>query len=578
MDTNARPTADDATLDSSEKTSSPSRAAAAIIHQFARTLKTCRLYDANNPTVLRFREEFTTAARRLLDQYGDLTFEFRSDDVMFGEDSLYPAKSRDDNLALPFYRDGVRSLTFKPGIEPREIEALIDAVLQVTGPNPGENDLVTLLWEAQLPHIDIDYVPSDSDVGSNDAAPDPSAGPLLPWPTSSEPEEGEKPKPEPGVVNPQGSRSDDWTTGDDTIEVEAGYDELQALAPTEVARFRGEYEAEHAISNVTVTIAIARAYLASGVNDDDRAEMGRFLPRVMRQAVAHAMWLEGHEALKLLPQCGGAAAAVPSFTQELLQPISIAMTVEKLDQQEAAQVEDFIAFARDLGDPGIDWLNLVLAESQSRRNRRLLAEAIAQLCRANPERLAPWLSDPRWYVVRNIVHILGWIGGNQIVGLLQGALRHPEPRVRQEAVAALAQVDLKLARPLLVRLLDGADSRMMSAVLHQLSAARDPGVARLLCGYLESDTFEERSAEEKRAIYSALSAVGGDEIVPELEAELHRGNWFSRNQEAHRLSIARVLARIGTPLARTALERGAQSKRAPVRKACEEALMGMAKS
>ena len=49
-----------------------------------------------------------------------------------------------------------------------------------------------------------------------------------------------------------------------------------------------------------------------------------------------------------------------------------------------------------------------------------------------------------------------------------------------------------------------------------------------------------------------------------------------KNQEAHRQSVARVLARIGTPLARLVLERGVQSKRAPVRKACEDALQGIA--
>jgi hypothetical protein len=111
-------------------------------------------------------------------------------------------------------------------------------------------------------------------------------------------------------------------------------------------------------------------------------------------------------------------------------------------------------------------------------------------------------------------------------------------------------------------------------VLHQLSAARDSRVARLLISYLQAEGFDERSIEEKRAIYSALSAAGGDEIVADLEAEVHRGNWFSREQEAHRVAVARVLGRIGTPLARRVLERGALSRRTPVRKACEEGLMG----
>jgi hypothetical protein len=36
--------------------------------------------------------------------------------------------------------------------------------------------------------------------------------------------------------------------------------------------------------------------------------------------------------------------------------------------------------------------------------------------------------------------------------------------------------------------------------------------------------------------------------------------------------VARCIARIGTPAAKAVLEQGAQSKRAPVRKLCEEML------
>src|SRR5262249_53861128 len=157
------------------------------------------------------------------------------------------------------------------------------------------------------------------------------------------------------------------------------------------------------------------------------------------------------EALALLRSCGPSDWSAETFAQEQLQPISVAQTVERVDARDGASVQEFIAFARELGDPAADWLNLVLAERQNRHDRLAIAEAIADLCRTQPDRLAPWLSDPRWFVVRNVVHILGWIGGNGIVGLLQGVVRHPDARVRQEVVAALGKVDVKLARPLLVR-------------------------------------------------------------------------------------------------------------------------------
>ncbi len=569
----------DAAKELSPEQEAEARAAGVWIHQFARTLKTCRLYDANNPTVIRFRAELAQSLSRLVAEHGALRLRFTSSDVTCEGVSLYPAKSRDDNLALPFYRDGVRGLTVHPGVIPHEVDVLINATLAVSGQTQGEDDLVTLLWEASLAHVEVDFVPADGEMGGDVATE--QAGALLPWPGSSPEENSESSEAAPAdeatvetvESGTREDRSDDWTAGDLTVEIEAGHEELEALSATEVERFRREFTAEHEVPILTASLAIGQAFLASGATAEDKVELGRFVPRLLRQAVAQGSWLEARAALQTLRACPMPDWAPESFLQELSQPISISSLVERLDALESS-APGFVAFAGEFGDPSVDLLNLVLAESQSRRNRRLLAEAIAQRCRDNPERLAPWISDPRWFVVRNIVHILGWIASPAILGMLQAAARNPDPRVRQEVIAALGQIDPRLSRPLLLRLIDGADTRQLTAVLHQLSAARDSGVARTMLRMMQEETFDERPAEEKRAIYTALSATGDDGVLAELEAELHRGNWFSRNQEAHRQAIARCIARIGTPRARGILEQGATSKRTPLRKACEDALMG----
>jgi hypothetical protein len=549
------------------------KAVGAWVNQLGRTLKTCRLYDGNNPTVIRFREDLYAALTRLLNDHSSVTLKFSSEDVLLDDVSLYPARSRDDNLAMPFHRDGVRALTFKQGITGRELQALLDGVLQVSGQNVGQDDLVTLLWEAGLDHVDVDYVPSEGDVGGGEVAGS-EEGTVM-WPQSGlEPgAAGEEPQPTAVEEATAATRSDDWTTGDLTVEIEAGFIELDVLAPTEVQRFSREFTAEHEVSSTTTALAIIRAALASEVTPEDREEFQQFTPRLLRLTLAKGAWLEAREALDLM-QAGGPVMA--SLVQELLQPISIATTVEHLDQQEPEVVQEFIEFAKGLGDLGLDLLNAALGESQQRRNRRLLAEAMAALCRSNPDRLAPYLSDRRWHVVRNIVHILGWIGGNGIVGMLRVALKHPEPRVHYEVVAALGQVEPAVARPVLLKLLEKPDTRMFCAVLHQLSAERDTGVARLLLTYLTDPEFEQRPLEERRAVYSTLASVGGDEVVPELEAELLKGNWFARGQEVHRQAVARILARIGSDDAKLVLQRGVLSKRGPVRKACEDAMTGIA--
>jgi hypothetical protein len=548
------------------------KAASSWIHQLARTLKTCRLYDASNPTVVRFRDDLSSALERMVVEFGPVTYRFVSDDVLFEDHSLYPARSRDDNLAFAFFRDGVRRVTFGTGVDSRELNVLVDSLLAVTGSNLDGDDLVTLLWEANLRSIEVDYVPAEGDVGGGPVAAG-ETGPLLPWPTAAATEEMAAPaSPDAGADDTTG-RSEDWQLGERVVEVEASFAELDFLSVQESERFRAEFYAEHGVHPVVAAIAIGDACLRANATDADRADFVPFLARALRSAVAVGAWSDARVALELLRGLAMHGWTEETFVQELLQPISIVHVAERVDQQELPLLEDFIALALDFGEPAVDWLVLVLAESQQQPVRQRLAEFLAQHCRTRPDRLGPWLADHRWFLVRNIVFVLGWIGGPAIVPLLQPVLRHEEPRVREAAVKALGNADLRLTRPLLVRALDHADANLFGQVLALLSRAKDAPTARFVFGLMKQERFASRSPEERRAVYAAVANIGGDEIVGELEAELTAGLWFQPTPDPHQLSVARCLARIATPRALDVLARGVASKRPAVRRACEEALL-----
>ena len=78
------------------------KAAAMWLHMFSRTLKTCRLYDAGNPTVQRFRDELVRALDETLAAFGAITFRFTADEVTCDGQPVYTARTRDDNLAFAF--------------------------------------------------------------------------------------------------------------------------------------------------------------------------------------------------------------------------------------------------------------------------------------------------------------------------------------------------------------------------------------------------------------------------------------------------------------------------------------------
>jgi hypothetical protein len=561
------------------------KAASAWVTQLSRALKTCRLYDAANPTVLHFREELAFSLARLLEEHGSLTLRFSATDVSWSDISLYRVNTREDNLALAFYRDGVRALTFSAGIEPREIGALVDAVLEVTRRTAADADLVTLLWDAELVHVRVDCVSSEADVEGEAASLEGAApsGPLMPWPKpapATDPEaalagNAAAPDGAPGVQGEPG-RADDWVSGGFTAPAEAAFEELEAQAPREIARFRSEHDAECQTSVLTASLALLRECLLSGATDADRGELAHLLPRVLQEAIAFGDWFAARQAVHLLQTCGEAEEVLAGLLEELRQPASVvtASAARELDQQGTEAVQDFLTLARTFGTDAVDWLMAILADCKQEGTRCAVAQMLAELCADNPECLAPWLSDPREVVVCKVVQALGLIGGEAVVGLLGSVAKHPEPRVRKEVVWALAHAEPSGAREVLLGMLEGAETRIFCAVLHQLSSVRDPGCARLLVGQLCAAGFHDRPIEERRAVYSTLACVGGDEVLPALEEELHRSRWFAGGHDEHRKAIARCIARIGTPDARQLLERGARARSGEVRAACTQALDG----
>ena len=83
---------------------------AAWAGQLVRTLKTCRLYDEGNPTVVRFREGLAESLLALTGKIGPLRLDVGTTTLSWAGHEVLAAHSRDDNLAGALHRDGIRLL------------------------------------------------------------------------------------------------------------------------------------------------------------------------------------------------------------------------------------------------------------------------------------------------------------------------------------------------------------------------------------------------------------------------------------------------------------------------------------
>ncbi len=119
----------------------------AVLKVLVKAQKALRLYQASNAISVRLQEECFSGINTHLDEYGSFTLTIREFRILLGEDEVYESEDRNDSLAFLLFRDGIRKLTFKPGIEKRELHGFLACLNRVSVLSNEQDDLVTLFWE-----------------------------------------------------------------------------------------------------------------------------------------------------------------------------------------------------------------------------------------------------------------------------------------------------------------------------------------------------------------------------------------------------------------------------------------------
>ena len=99
----------------------------------------------------------------------------------------------------------------------------------------------------------------------------------------------------------------------------------------------------------------------------------------------------------------------------------------------------------------------LLAEEPDRQVRARMCQVLAKVGPPAVPVLLELLEDPRWFLVRNLVHVLGKIGDEAAFGPAVSLLDHAHPRVRIEAIRAVAVIAPRRAVAPLVGLVADAD-------------------------------------------------------------------------------------------------------------------------
>ena len=168
-----------------------------------------------------------------------------------------------------------------------------------------------------------------------------------------------------------------------------------------------------------------------------------------------------------------------------------------------AEVENFVAV---LGVKNLPLFIEQLRDLEDVHKRRKLCLLLTTVCKklGSVQPLVPALADPDWFLVRNVVMILGDANFPETAGLVAPALLHAHPKVREAAVRSLGKAGGPVAADALASFIVKWENREETFMaITALSLLPLPGIeGKLIEIYKKVDHYETRVT-----VAAALSRV-----------------------------------------------------------------------
>ena len=167
-----------------------------------------------------------------------------------------------------------------------------------------------------------------------------------------------------------------------------------------------------------------------------------------------------------------------------------------------------------------------LGELKTIKGRRKVINILVDLGKKDIQTIVKGLRDSRWFVVRNIIYILRQIGDKKAVEYLLNSAKHPDLRVRKEAIKALGELKSIHAIQTLRYGLDDQDASVRRASVEALCGIGSDTAKRIMLAKISEKDFGGRDFDEKKAFYEGLSAWDDPEISEFMIKTLSRTALF----------------------------------------------------
>lgn len=495
---------------------------------FVRALRDRRTYPAQNPVVLRRRAELLAHLTALLGRLGELPLVVSADTLSWTGEAVYRSDDPRDSLAFTLYRQGVRELTFQRGVTEAEVAALVEALAAPLAGDEADDDLITLLWSADLRHIR--YLAIEDATDGAAWARDPvnatrqlvDALPEVPAPASYQ-----------AAIRSLGTT------------YLAPVAEPPGLAMTAEDHAAHEQLAiEEGARDVTRdALDVILQVLESTTRPEAAQELTRVVVNIVEATLDARAFERTARLIAHLADLSGRDGAAAGALRTAREHFSDRAFMKRVVQRHNDALSDLTAHGGDSAVASLSarplqeivrhagratapvWLELG-CELQDKRLRRALCDAVAELSRGEVLTLATVSRAAKWHVSRNVAYVLGQTRDPAAMKLLRGLIEHPHEKVRIEALRAAAHVAPENAPDLVARAAVDRDRTVRLLALDLAFAAPSAQLVEALV--VRVRTAQDVDSAERRATAITLGRIAGDAVTHLFRDMVVRRSLFGR--------------------------------------------------
>jgi hypothetical protein len=129
-----------------------------LMQVVSKGMRATQLYLPNNPVYQRAVDNIRSSFRQIWQGTDDLIFDIGETEMRWDDHVVYSQEQRHESIAWTLFKDGVRSLSFKPGVEDVEIVRFLGVLQQARNLQAdAPDDLLTLLWAEDFEFISYTF-------------------------------------------------------------------------------------------------------------------------------------------------------------------------------------------------------------------------------------------------------------------------------------------------------------------------------------------------------------------------------------------------------------------------------------